>query len=71
MSNIIEFGGMTTLDLPPDKVLTSAVGELNGCLVIGYDQKGGFYFASSYGDDRQILWMIEQAKKQLLETEIL
>lgn len=35
-AKIIQFTGTTTLDLPPDVVLESAKGELEGVVIIGF-----------------------------------
>jgi hypothetical protein len=56
----------TTLDIPPDRVLESAVGQLEGVVLLGYDKDGGEYFASSYGDDRIVLWLLERLKARLM-----
>lgn len=67
MSNVVRFTGITTLDLDADHVLESALGKLNGVVVVGFDKDGQEYFASSYADGGDVLWLFERAKKQLLE----
>lgn len=75
MSNVIEFNGMTKLDIDPDKVLTEAVGKLESAIVLGYVKgngehgEGEEYFASSYGDNRKTLWLLERLKKDLLKND--
>ena len=66
--NVINFGGGTFLDLPPDRVLKAATGKLEGVVLLGYDKEGNEYFASSYGSATEMLWLLERAKKRLLET---
>jgi len=66
--NIIPLNGLTKLDLPIDRVLDAAKGELEGVILIGYDIKGDEYFASTYADGGDILWLIERLKKRLLEV---
>lgn len=66
-AQILDFNGITTLDLDPDRVLAKAGGNLRGVVVLGYDQDGDFYFASSYADGGDVLWLLEVAKKKLLE----
>lgn len=66
--NVINFGGGTFLDLPPDRVLSAATGKLEGVILLGYDKEGNEYFASSYGDATEILWLLERCKKRLLEA---
>lgn len=68
MSNIVRFSGITKLDMPADHVLESAVGKLEGVVVLGYDKDGQEYFASSYADGGDMLWLLERAKKALLEV---
>jgi hypothetical protein len=50
-----------------DRVLTSPAGSLEQAVVIGRDKDGELYFASSEGSP-QTLWLIEQAKRLLLDT---
>ena len=68
MSNVIQMNGITKLDMPIDRVLESAKGELEGVILIGYDKEGEEYFASTYADGGEILWLIERLKKRLLEV---
>lgn len=63
---IISFGGTTTLNMPPDKVLKSAIGKLESVIIIGYDKNENEYFASSIADSGDILWLIERCKQELL-----
>ena len=67
MSNVVRFTGITTLDLDADHVLEAALGKLNGVVVVGFDKDGQEYFASSYADGGEVLWLFERAKKRLLE----
>lgn len=61
------FSGVTVLDLDPDRVLSSAVGELECVVLIGRTKEGDEYFTSSVADGGDVLWMMERAKKALLE----
>jgi hypothetical protein len=56
---------VTRLDIPPDRVLEQAKGKLEGVVLLGYD-KGGEYFASSYADGGDVLWLLERCKLRLL-----
>jgi len=69
MSNVIPFGGITRLDLPPDQILEKAIGQLQGVVIMGWDTDGKEYFASSYGDGGTVIWLAERMKKMLLEVE--
>lgn len=68
MTNIVRFTGITKLDMPADHVLESALGKLEGVVILGYDKDGQEYFASSYADGGDMLWLLERAKKALLEV---
>lgn len=70
VSNVIPFTGITKLDLPPDRILESAIGHLDGVVVLGYKKDSGEeYFASSYADGGDMLWLLERAKQALLRDE--
>lgn len=68
MTNVVRFTGITNLDMPADHVLESALGKLDGVVVLGYDKAGQEYFAASYADGGDMLWLLERAKKALLEV---
>jgi hypothetical protein len=70
MGEVVTFTGITKLDLPPDRILESAVGALDAVVVLGYDKEGKEYFASSYADGGDVLWLMERLKKKLLEVEV-
>ena len=67
MALIVEFDGITNLDICPDKVLEAAVGQLETAVVLGWDTEGEVYIASSTGDLKEVLWLIEIAKQKILE----
>lgn len=67
MSEIINFNGKTRLDIPSDRVLESAKGQLEGVVVIGWDKEGEEYFASSIADGGDVLWLLERCKQELLD----
>lgn len=66
-AQILDFTGITSLDIDPDRVLAKAQGQLQAVVVIGYDQDGQLYVATSYADGGDMLWALEQAKRKLLE----
>lgn len=68
-AEIYEFSGVTALDLDPDRVLKNCVGRLQGVVVMGYEQDGTMFFASSYADGGEVLWLIEKCKLNLLRTD--
>jgi len=65
--NVIPFGGITRLDIDPDRVLSSAVGKMDCVVICGVDKDGNEYFASSMADGADALWYLERCKKMLLE----
>lgn len=68
---IIEFHGITKLDIPVSKTLKFAKeANLQCAVVIGFDDNGEFYFASSKADGGYVIWLLEMAKKKLLEIEL-
>jgi hypothetical protein len=69
MSDIHTLDIPTKNDLPPDRILTAATGKLpETAMVIGYDEEGDLYLASSTGDGRELLWLLERAKKRLMDV---
>ena len=70
MSNVILFNGITKLDLDPDMVLENSKGKLEGVILIGYDKEGEEYFASTYADGGEVLWLIERMKLRLLNVGV-
>mgnify|MGYP000888651849 CR=1 FL=1 len=67
-AKIIPFTGITKLDMPADRVLEAASGQLEGVVVIGFDHAGELYATSSYADGGTVLWLLEQCKTQLLRA---
>ncbi len=70
-ATVVEFDGVTKLDIPTSRILSKASdAELQSCVVIGYSGDGSFYFASSVADGGTVVWLLELAKKKLLEVEL-
>jgi hypothetical protein len=68
-AKVIEFGGITKLDLPPERILEAAKGmDLEGVVILAFKNDGTEYFASSYADGGTVLWLLERTKKRLLEA---
>lgn len=71
MDNVIDFTGITKLDLPAEKILSTALTKnLNTVVILGYDEKGNFYFASCKSDGGEVLWLLELAKCKLMKKSI-
>ena len=66
MTNVIQFNGITRLNLDPDIVLENSKGKLTGFVIAGYDTDGNEYFASTYADGGDALWLLERMKLGLL-----
>ena len=67
--NVIPLGNITKLDQPTDRVLDGCKGNCTaGVVVLGFDDDGDFYFVSSIADAGEVIWLLEMAKKRLLEV---
>lgn len=64
--NVVALSVITSHDIPADRVLVSAIGQLESVIVIGYDKDGDEYFASSIADGGDTLWLMERFKMALL-----
>ena len=66
-AEIVELNCVTTLDIPPDRVLSAAIeAGMTEAVVVGLDADGNSYFASSVADAGTVLWHLERAKWQLM-----
>jgi hypothetical protein len=65
-ADIVNFPGISYLDLPPDRILEGASGKLDRVVVIGYTADGQEYFASSIADGGEVVWLMERMKLKLL-----
>lgn len=68
MGDVVRLPVITRLDWPADQVLDAAKGRLEGVVVLGYGVDGQEYFASSYADGADMLWLLERAKFALLNV---
>lgn len=68
MGKLVYFDGITRLDLPPDRILEQAMGNMESVVVIGYDKDGDEYFASSQANGPDVLWILERMKLRLLRV---
>lgn len=67
MSNVIDLPVVTTLDIPSNRILEAAIDKVDAVLILGWDENGELYFASSKADGGHCLWLMELAKKKLLD----
>ena len=65
-SNVVVLDIQTTLPIPPDQILKSAIGKLDEVVLIGFDKDGEFYFAASESGAKDILWLIKKAENFLI-----
>ena len=66
-AKVIPLGCVTRLDLPPERVLQSAMeAGMRGVVILGYDKDDNEYFASTYADGGTVVWLLERCKKALL-----
>lgn len=67
--NVVILPVVTTLDIPIERVLDGAKeAELKRVVVIGYKEGEEFYFSSSFSSGPEVVWLLEHAKKRLLEV---
>lgn len=70
MGDVVPLGGITKLDLPPERVLNAALeADLSEVIIMGRDQEGNEYFASSIADGADVVWLAERMKIQLIRGE--
>ncbi len=67
--NVVMLDTITRLDVPADRILTAAMEKLEGVVIAGYTNDGEEYFASSYADGGDALWLIERLKMHLLRND--
>lgn len=69
MSNIVNLPVVTRLDLPPERIIEAAAeAGLTDIIVIGWKDDGDFYFAGNMADGGDALWLLEMAKRKLMEA---
>jgi hypothetical protein len=64
---ILPFTGETTEDIDADTVLQNNIGEYECVIMIGYTKMGAERFVSSTGDSALMVWLLERAKKAVIE----
>jgi hypothetical protein len=66
-AEIVEFNGITALDINPQMVIHGALDAgLTHVVIIGFDANGDEYFASSMADAGDVNWHLERAKWNLM-----
>ena len=69
MADIIQFRGQTSQRIPVERVLEAAKLVCIDALVLGYDKDDELYFASSLGDKKELVYLLEAFKHCLLAGE--
>jgi hypothetical protein len=64
---ILPFTGETTEDIIADTVLENNIGEYECVVIVGYTKMGAERLVSSTGDSALMVWLLERAKKTILE----
>lgn len=71
MADVIDLPVITTLDIPAERILSSAIEKgIETAVVVGWDKEGELYFASSVADGGEVLWLLEKAKQALLKSDV-
>jgi hypothetical protein len=65
--NVVPFPGLQYGPVPARQTLESAIdADIDEVLVIGWQGKD-LYFAGNTSDTREIIWLLEKARKWILE----
>lgn len=68
--NVVVLNVITTLDVPPERILKGALHrKVKQLVILGYDEDGDEFFASSIADAGSVMWLMERMKKKLLEAD--
>jgi hypothetical protein len=66
--NIVNFTGVTRLDLPPERIAKALLkADLDTIVVCGFTQEGEFYFSSNRADAGSVIFLLEKAKLELFK----
>jgi len=68
MGNVVELKTVTTETIPPETILHAALrAELTEAIVVGQRPDGTVYFAMSSADVPNVNWMLDCAKRLLMD----
>lgn len=66
-AKVIDLPCITSLDIPPEKILKRVLEkDLESVVIMGYHKSGELYFASSFPGGGDVLWLMEKLKVELL-----
>lgn len=66
-ARVIPLGLVTRLDLPVERVLEEAKAQMRDVVLMGWNNDGELYFASTFSDGGEVMWLLELCKKRLLD----
>lgn len=67
-ARVIPLGCITRLDLPVDRVLEQAKDQVVNVVLMGWDKDGELYFASTFSDGGEILWLMDKCRDALMSA---
>ena len=68
MGEVIELNVVSRINSPPEKILNAAQKQnLKSVVIIGWTEDD-WYFASSIAAGPEVLWLLELARKKLMEV---
>lgn len=68
MGEVVDLDMVTRLDIPVERVLSRALeADLQSVVLLAYDKDGEEYFASSFADGGDMLWLMRRAERKLLD----
>lgn len=67
MGDVIVGDFSTNGDIPPDRILEAAMGQMDEVIIVGTDKNGDLYLATSDGSIPNAMFMLKLAEVRLLE----
>lgn len=64
--NVVRLGIATFAEIPPDRVLEKAAGQVTTAVVLGWDADGELYLSSSTADAKTILFLLELGREAVV-----
>ena len=66
--NVVVLDVLTTINLPPERILNAALeADLAALVIVGYDKNGEYYFHSSIPHGATVNWLLDQCKKRIID----
>lgn len=70
VDNVIFGKFITTLNTDPQRALEAAIEKrLKSVVIVGHDEDGDLYFASSQADSGEVVWYLQRAQYELFKME--